>query len=190
MTQNLPVLSNQSINAANNFDAVFNLSQGPPHRFPRGSGERPFPASERIGRARPRLKQQLPTVDAWNATVQHQLTDTLSVEAGYVGNRGSHGFIGTPCGRREPAIIVGSRRACRPTSVDRSSRVRGQRQGFGGAYGWTQSFDYFCNCATNLYHSLQTKATKRFSGATRSWRSTRYSGRKTTTGVTTSSIPT
>ena len=30
VTQNLPVLSNQSINAPNNFDAVFNLAQGPP----------------------------------------------------------------------------------------------------------------------------------------------------------------
>ena len=36
-------------------------------------------------------------------------------------------------------------------------------QGFGGAYGWTQSFDFFCNCATNLYNALQAKATKRFS---------------------------
>ena len=36
-------------------------------------------------------------------------------------------------------------------------------QGFGGAFGWTQGIDYFCNCATNRYNSLQTKLTKRFS---------------------------
>src|SRR4029450_13708216 len=36
--------------------------------------------------------------------------------------------------------------------------------GFGGAFGWTQGIDYFCNCATNAYDSLQTKFTKRFSG--------------------------
>ena len=35
--------------------------------------------------------------------------------------------------------------------------------GFGGAFGWTQGIDYFCNCATNAYDSLQTKFTKRFS---------------------------
>ena len=35
--------------------------------------------------------------------------------------------------------------------------------GFTGPFGWTQGIDYFCNCATNAYDSLQTKFTKRFS---------------------------
>ena len=35
--------------------------------------------------------------------------------------------------------------------------------GFTGAFGWTQGIDYFCNCATNSYDSLQAKLTKRFS---------------------------
>ena len=30
VTQNLPVLANQNLNAPNKFDAVFNLAQGPP----------------------------------------------------------------------------------------------------------------------------------------------------------------
>jgi hypothetical protein len=34
--------------------------------------------------------------------------------------------------------------------------------GFTGAFGWTQGIDYFCNCATNAYDSLQAKLTKRF----------------------------
>ena len=34
------------------------------------------------------------TVDAWNVTVQRQLSDTLSVEVGYVGNYGRHVFAG------------------------------------------------------------------------------------------------
>src|SRR4029453_12280249 len=29
-------------------------------------------------------------------------------------------------------------------------------------FGWTQGIDYFCNCATNSYDSLQAKLTKRF----------------------------
>jgi hypothetical protein len=37
--------------------------------------------------------------------------------------------------------------------------------GYGGAFGWTQGIDYFCNCATNAYDSLQAKLTKRFSGS-------------------------
>jgi hypothetical protein len=33
-------------------------------------------------------------VDAWNVSVQHQLTNTLSIEAAYVGSKGTHGFAG------------------------------------------------------------------------------------------------
>jgi hypothetical protein len=38
--------------------------------------------------------QRLPTLDAWNATVQHQLTNTMSLEVGYVANKGTHVFAG------------------------------------------------------------------------------------------------
>lgn len=165
VTQNLPVLSNQNLNAPNNFDAVFNLAQGPPPpvfpvpvngRFmlPNGSGARALTQ-----------KQQLPTVDAWNVTIQHQLTDTMSIEAAYVGNRGSHAFIGDgPAANANQPSIVGFAQGV-STDLRRPFFAGGvaNAQGFGGAYGWTQGFDYFCNCATNRYTALQTKATKRFS---------------------------
>jgi len=35
--------------------------------------------------------------------------------------------------------------------------------GYGGAFGWTQGIDFFCNCANNWYDSLQTRFNKRFS---------------------------
>ncbi len=38
------------------------------------------------------IKQVLPTLDAWNLTVQRQVTNTISAEVAYVGNKGSHGF--------------------------------------------------------------------------------------------------
>ncbi len=165
VTQNLPVLSNQNLNAPNNFDAVFNLAQGPPApvfpvpvngRFmlPNGSGARALTP-----------KQRLPTADAWNVTVQHQLTDTLSIEAAYVGNRGSNAFIGDgPAANANQPSIVGFAQGV-STDLRRPFFAGGvaNSQGFGGAYGWTQGFDYFCNCATNRYNALQTKATKRFS---------------------------
>ena len=37
------------------------------------------------------------------------------------------------------------------------------RRPFFNKFGWTQGIDYFCNCATNSYDSLQAKLTKRFS---------------------------
>jgi hypothetical protein len=40
---------------------------------------------------------------------------------------------------------------------------RNQRRPFYNKFGWTQGIDYFCNCATNRYDSLQTRVTKRFS---------------------------
>jgi hypothetical protein len=40
-------------------------------------------------KARP-FTERLPTLDAWNAAVQHSLTPTMSVEIAYVGNKGTH----------------------------------------------------------------------------------------------------
>jgi hypothetical protein len=40
------------------------------------------------------IRQTLPTVDAWNITVQRQLTNTMSLEVAYVGSKGTHGFVG------------------------------------------------------------------------------------------------
>jgi hypothetical protein len=34
--------------------------------------------------------------------------------------------------------------------------------GLGGAFGWTQGIDFFCNCANNAYDSLQAKFNKLF----------------------------
>ena len=54
VTQNLPVLSVQEINAPENFDRVFTLAQGPPPPvFPTVPSERPIPAARWRVRARP-----------------------------------------------------------------------------------------------------------------------------------------
>jgi hypothetical protein len=106
VTQNLPVLIKQNIDAsainsaANpNEIPVFSLAQGPiAPVFPA------VPANGQISFAslngqdsgvhiRP-IKQVLPTLDAWNLTVQRQVTNTISAEVAYVGNKGSHGFSG------------------------------------------------------------------------------------------------
>ena len=166
VTQNLPVLSVQELTAPNNFDSVFNLAQpAPAPVFPPvpPSGQFALPTGV-FARALPR-KQRPPHVDAFNVMVQHQLTETISVEAGYVGNRGGNVFAGDgPATNVNQAILTGfptlptdQRRPFFAGNVPNSS-------GFGGAFGWTQGIDYFCNCATNAYDSLQTRFTKRFSG--------------------------
>jgi hypothetical protein len=95
VTQNLPVLSVQELNAPENFDRVFTLSDGPPPPvFPEVPSNGRFRLPDGVfARALPE-KQRPPTVDAFNVIVQRQLTDTMSVEVGYVGNRGRNVFAG------------------------------------------------------------------------------------------------
>jgi hypothetical protein len=97
--------------------------------------------------------QRPPAVDAYNVTVQRQLTTTLALEVGYVGNHGTHVFAGDG-----PALDINQ-----ATLKGYPDVPLNQRRPFYNKFGWTQGIDYFCNCATNRYDSLQTRLTKRFS---------------------------
>ena len=94
VTQNLPVLAVQDLNPPNNFDSVFNLAQGPPPPvFPAVPANGRFPLPNGVfARALPET-QNLSHVDAYNFTVQRELSPTVSAEIAYVGNRGE-GFFG------------------------------------------------------------------------------------------------
>jgi hypothetical protein len=93
VTQNLPVLANQSVAATGgNKSSAFALADGPPaYPFPTipSSGLLPNPGYLVNTRARPN-PIRLPTIDAWNLSVQHSITPTLSATLSYVGNKGSH----------------------------------------------------------------------------------------------------
>jgi len=110
VTQNLPVLVKQNIDATavpalaasgaeGGFIPAFTLAQGPiPAVFPAvpSNGQITFASlkgQDSGVHIRP-VKQVLPTLDAWNVTVQRQVTNTISAEVAYVGNKGSHGFSG------------------------------------------------------------------------------------------------
>ena len=160
VTQNLPVLGIQTLSPANNFDTVFTLAQGPtpfdpasllagrpkgPNGFPiLPDGVTPFIISKDM---------RLPTVDAWNFTVQRQLTGSFSLEAAYVGNKGTHVFAGTG-GDYDPN---------QPTLVGYGTLSTNQRKPYFQKFGWSQSLRYFASDASNNYNSLQVKLDKRFS---------------------------
>ena len=101
VTQNLPVLAIQSLQPPRNFDAVFNLAQGPPsldpatilNSQPKGPTGRPMLPNGVTAFILPK-EMRLPTTDAWNVTVQHQLRNDMAVEAAYIGNKGTHVFAG------------------------------------------------------------------------------------------------
>lgn len=106
VTQNLPVLVNQTLSGPTSFDpaqdaqtgAIVSLDAGPPvFQFPAIPTDGVLPLGGPNGDVQPRIRparQTLPTVDAWNLTIQRQLTNTVSLEVAYVGNKGTHGFAG------------------------------------------------------------------------------------------------
>lgn len=94
-TQNLPVLANQSIvqaGGANSQTPAFLLSVGPTAgTLPTtpASGLLPNPGNLVTSKARP-TTLLLPTIDAWNLSIQQAITPTLSFTIAYVGNKGTH----------------------------------------------------------------------------------------------------
>ena len=98
VTQNLPVLANQQLNPTGGTRSdVFNLADGPvPCDTASGclpvvptSGQLPAPGYAVSPKARPN-SMRLPTLDAWNASLQQSLTPSVSFTIAYVGNKGTH----------------------------------------------------------------------------------------------------
>lgn len=103
VTQNLPVLVNQSISgtsgtrsyafqldnpASTQGGQATGLSNYVPVK-PDAQGHIVNPGSQVSTNARP-FTERLPTLDAWNVSVQRSITPTLSVTVAYVGNKGTH----------------------------------------------------------------------------------------------------
>lgn len=130
VTQNLPVLASQFVqnSVEANYNAAFSLDAGPPaFGFPAIPSNGQFPlagpnctvSSYTDGSGtfhpsqctQPHIRptfQRLPTLDAWNATVQHQLNSTTSLEVAYIGNKGTHVFAGDgPTYNVNPVGIAG-----------------------------------------------------------------------------------
>ncbi|HYK36902.1 carboxypeptidase regulatory-like domain-containing protein [Alloacidobacterium sp.] len=92
VTQNIPVLANQSISSPTTTSYAFNLSTGPAaYVFPSvpSNGLLPSPGYAVNVKARPD-GLRLPTLDAWNLSIQRAITPTLSATLAYVGNKGTH----------------------------------------------------------------------------------------------------
>ncbi len=92
VTQNIPVLANQSLNQTNAITPVFDLNVGPAaYVFPTvpSNGLLPNPGWTVGSRVRPN-PLQFPTLDAWNLSVQRALNANLSLTVAYVGNKGTH----------------------------------------------------------------------------------------------------
>jgi hypothetical protein len=216
VTQNLPVLANQDLEdsglhpgATNGRSAVFTLGCGPgtsagycgalnvgptplqPVQVP-SNGILPLrgPQNAVDPRVRPTV-QRLPTLDAWNVTLQRQITPTLNAEIAYIGNKGTHIFAGNGPAYNTNEVAVGGgtdfgaagfhaftasstrRRLDRngvPAFVYPDCSVSLQQCGLAGVpvadqltCCSTDVGNYFGNDASSHYDALQIKVEKRFS---------------------------
>jgi hypothetical protein len=160
VTQNLPVLARQTLNAPQNFAAIFNLAQGPPApTFPAVGADGRFKAPDGVNPSTLPDQQRLPYVDAWNLTVQRELTSEIAAEIAYVGNKGTHVFNGDgPDINFNQPNIAGFAQGI-PTSARRPFNLGTD---YGLPFGLTTDIRYLCNCSDNNYQSMQAKLTKRF----------------------------
>ena len=105
------------------------------------------------------FNNRLPSVDAWNATVQRQVTSTISATVAYVGNKGTHTIGGGPDYPFNNPKLAGYD----PTlSGAAATLAQNLRRPYYSKYGWTQGFRYFGNDFNNKYNALQLTVEKRF----------------------------
>jgi hypothetical protein len=124
-------------------------------------------------RARP-FNNRLPTVDAYNATLQRQVTSTIAATVAYVGNKGTHNMYGDDDNYElnQSGTVVGYNPntpgitgPVLPSNCTNPSMLPHLcREPYYLKYGWTQSISYFGNDANSLYSALVATVEKRFAG--------------------------
>jgi outer membrane receptor protein involved in Fe transport len=153
VTQNLPVLAAQQLNPTSFTGSVFNLSDGPSaFTFTAIPSSGQFPLPDGVSAFVLPARMRLPTVDAWNVTVQQAITATISLQAGYVANKATHGFAGDGANYD----------ANQPSIAGFGTLTTDERRPFFQKFGWTQRINYYGNDASDNYNSLQVAAEKRF----------------------------
>jgi outer membrane receptor protein involved in Fe transport len=205
VTQNLPVLAAQFQQNTNQYLPSFTLSAGPPtFTFPvvPSSGQLPLAGTQcTFGNTvvngvtvaplctQPHIRptsQRLPYVDTWNATVQHQLTRTMSLEVTYLGNKGTHGFVGDgpTYNVNQPGLGAGTLQGCPAACTWVANVPQVQRRPFYNAFSYpaypdpsnttgstpgilqccfTDQGNYLGNDASSYYNALTVKLDRRFS---------------------------
>jgi hypothetical protein len=149
VTQNPPVLSNQSLNPVNgNFQDVFNLAQGPPApATPVISSNGTFPLPNGVS---PKFRPStvtLPQIYQYNFSIQRQVSSRVAITASYVGNVNRHGFLGggNEINPNEGQFVPGGSPFYPYANL-------------GGFNIGNTSFGYYCDCANEMYNAFQATA--------------------------------
>lgn len=190
LTFSFPTQVSQNLNALTNAAAVFNLAQGPPgFTFPPIPSDGNFPLPDQIGVPTRPLWVRLPTLDAWNLAVQHEITPTMSLQVAYVGSHGTNNMFDSSNQASPNTQTIAGFNICSSPPVtfgygctaqdinpatnlpytvnDRRPYFDGTAQKlgvtYGAAFGWSQDLRYNANQASSSYHALQVRLDKRFS---------------------------
>jgi hypothetical protein len=192
VTQNLPVLAAQGVANSNQYLPAFTLAAGPPiFNFPTipANGQLPLAGpncflgntSQCIAPHIRPTSQRLPYVDTWNATVQRQVTNTMTMEVTYLGNKGTHGFVGDgpTYDVNQPGLGVGTLQGCPGACSFAANVPQVQRRPYYNAFTYpgytdpttggpltccfTTQNNYLGNDASSTYEALTLKVDKRFS---------------------------
>ncbi|HEY3935923.1 MAG TPA: TonB-dependent receptor [Bryobacteraceae bacterium] len=159
VTQNIPVLAQQTLTPSQPWQGVFSLAQGPTsldpttilNSQPKGATGHPLLPNGVTGNILP-PKLRLPAVDSWNAAVQQQLGSSASIQVAYIGNKATHSYTDG-----SPNYNINA-----PTLVGFGTLSTFQRDPFYQTFGWTQSLKYFGNDSTNHYNAIQAEFQKHF----------------------------
>jgi len=141
-----------------------------------------LPLNGPAGNLQPHIRptyQRLPTLDAWNATVQRQLNTNTSLEVAYIGNKGTNVFAGTgnTYNVNQPSIVgftSGVAQAQRRPYYNKFTyadcSVSQQACGLSNVLPndqltccSTDQGNYLGNDANSIYNALQIKVDHRFS---------------------------
>ena len=189
LTFSYPTAITQNLIASNNAYYTFNLNQGPPlYTFPAIPASGNYPLPNGVQQPTRPLTMRIPTLDAWNFTIQQELSSSDSVQIAYVGSHGIHNMFdssnqanpnlqtlagfnqvnninpATSCPGYNPSPTLNQ---CKFTINDRQPYFNGDAQrlgvGYGHPFGWTQAFRYNANQATTSYQALQVVYQKRYS---------------------------
>lgn len=175
-----PVYGTQNLQAGSITGSVFSLAQGPP-AFPfttvPSSGLVPLPAGVTVA-ARRGPKLIVPSVDSWNASFQRAITPTLTVTAAYVGNKGTHTYVGNwmyTFPNAPQAILPASESSTGatlywdPSVAGSSPDASGHTSNYAllrpyyGKFGWAQDIYYYAMAGDTHYNALQITVQKQYS---------------------------
>jgi outer membrane receptor protein involved in Fe transport len=181
VTQNPPVLEFQQFLPQFPGQVVYDLRQPAPIIAvpPIVSGQIELAGVNNVAANVLPARVRVPTIDAWNVSVQHEINSSTSLELAYVANKSTHIFpeessnaLKNASYNLNQATIQGFEDTTDPSKCQPGSgsgtpaspcvSLLSSRQPYYSRFGWTQGINYFGNNASSNYESLQVKLDKRF----------------------------